>query len=107
MSGVAPDPDGRSATAENCNPQPNILRILLDAGANPLVHKGYAIAVLGQNIRTVRMILEAVEACGGTWEAVGFSLREAEEFVTRHRFHNRKTVKSLRQFGWRLRYPVS
>jgi hypothetical protein len=91
---------------KDCNPQPDILRILLDAGANPLVHEGYAIAVLGQNIRTVRMILEAVEAGGGTWEAVKFSLREAEEFVKRHRFHDRKVVKTLRQFGWRLRYPV-
>ncbi|KAL3493382.1 ankyrin repeat-containing domain protein [Aspergillus germanicus] len=100
-------PGERFCYRRDCNPQPDILRILLNAGANPLAHGGYAIVALRQNIRTVQMILEAVEAGGGTWEAVGSSLREAEEFVKRHRFHNRKIVKILRQSGWRLRYPVS
>jgi ankyrin repeat protein len=93
----------------NCTTLPDLLRILLDAGANPLYSKGYAIIKLCEDSRTLRIILEAVEARGGTWSYEGIRLREAEQLLRREfpRRDQRRIDKLLRQYTWRLQYGVS
>ncbi|KAL2848322.1 ankyrin repeat-containing domain protein [Aspergillus pseudodeflectus] len=92
----------------DCSALPDLLRILLDGGANPLYSRGYAIVRLCRDIRTLRMILEAVEARGGTWPYEGVCLREAEHLLmVEHPHHDRRIDKILRQYRWRLQYGVS